>query len=283
MPSLATLLLAPFGAVLAGYVSLVAGMVAMQRRLLYRPLTGPADPAAAGTPWLAPVRKGDHLLGWYAPPPSPDAPVLVYFHGNRGTLGRVAVKTASWPAMGLGLFAATYRGFEGNAGSPDEAGLYTDGRAVLDWLAEQGVDSGKIILYGESLGSGVAVQLAVERDLAAIVLEAPFASIAQVAADRYPWTPAGRLVRDRFDSQGKIGRIKVPLLILHGDADQTIPLSHAQRLVKAAPQARLVVVPGANHLDLHDRGASEVFQAFIKSLAECQGPKKASCLRLDPQ
>lgn len=253
---------------LAAYLLAVSLLALFQRRLLYRPTVGPSHPAAAGAPWMEAVRRGPRLLGWYGPAPDAAAPVLVFFHGNAGTLGRVSLKMTPWRRFGLGLFAATYRGYEGNPGSPDEVGLYADGRAVLDWLALQGIPSGRVILYGESLGSGVAAQLALERPVRGLVLEAPFVSMAEVAAHHYPWTPARLVVRDRFDTLAKIGRIACPLLILHGTADRTIPLSHSERLAGANPAAQLVVLSEAGHLDLHERGATEALQAFLAALGK---------------
>ena len=211
------------------------------------------------------IRRGDTLLGWYAPPSTEDAPVLVFLHGNRGALARVAAKTAVWRAP-IGIFAATYRGYEGNPGHPSEAGLYADGRAVLDWLAETGVPAKRILLYGESLGTGVATQLATEQPVRAVILEAPFTSITDIAAARYPWIPCRWLLRDRFDSLSKVGRIKAPMLILHGGADRTVPVEHARKLALAAPKARLVIVRDANHLNVHEQGGTSPLQAFIKAL-----------------
>lgn len=256
-------LFAPVATLAVAYLLVVFGLAALQRRLLYRPELGAADPASANAPWMQRIEAGDRLLGWYAPPPTGDGPVLVFFHGNRGTLARVAEKIASWRELNIGLFAATYRGYEGNSGKPDENGLYADARTVLDWLRDQGIPPERIILYGESLGSGVAAQMALERPAKAVILEAPYAGVADIAADRYPWTPARYLVRDRFDTLSKIGRITSPLLILHGDADRTIPVEHAHRLAVAAPSAHLVVVAGAHHLDLYERGAKDALESFI--------------------
>jgi fermentation-respiration switch protein FrsA (DUF1100 family) len=260
-------LLISFATLAFVYLSLVVGLAIMQRRLLYRPMPGPPDPASAGTPWMDPVVRDGRLLGWYAAPPAQDAPVLVFFHGNRGTLGRVANKMAPWRNLRIGLFAATYRGYEGNPGEPNERGLYMDGRATLDWLADMGTPAERIILYGESLGCGVAVQMAVERPIGAVVLEAPYVSMPDLASSRYPWTPAGWLIRDRFDSLAKIHLIAAPILILHGEADRTIPIDHGRRLADKALSARFVAVPGANHIDCHERGGATAFSAFITTFA----------------
>lgn len=248
------------------YLLAAAALVLGQRRLLYRPMPARRDPEAAGASWMTPVCQAKKLLGWFAPPPEEDAPTLVFFHGNRGTLARAAAKTAAWRVEGIGIFVATYRGYEGNPGRPSEAGLYADGRAVLDWLAEAGIPASRIILYGESLGTGVVTQLAGERPFRAVVLESPFASITDIAARRYPWIPCRWLLRDRFDSLSKIGGIVAPLLILHGGADRTVPVEHARKLAEAAPKAQLVVLPEADHLNLHERGATPPLLAFLKGL-----------------
>lgn len=260
------ILLGCFGVVIGLYLLAAGVMVLRQRSLIYRPLPSPADPLAAGVPWMTPIRQAGHLLGWFAPPPAENAPVLVFFHGNRGTLARVAAKTAPWRHAGIGIFAATYRGYEGNPGRPSEQGLYADGRTVLDWLEKAGIPPARLILYGESLGTGVVTQLARERPVKGVVLESPFSSITDLAARRYPWLPCGWLLRDRFDSLGKIAGIAAPVMILHGALDRTVPLSHARKLVEAAPGARLVVLDKGDHLNIHDCGGTPPLLSFIKGL-----------------
>ncbi|HXP95844.1 MAG TPA: alpha/beta hydrolase [Telmatospirillum sp.] len=251
---------------IAAYLLVVAALAIAQRKLLYRPPPTSHAPQTAGITGMAAIYQNGALLGWYAPPPTENAPVLVFFHGNRGTLARVAAKTAPWRIAPIGIFAATYAGYEGNPGRPSETQLYADGRMVLDWLTRSGISKRRIILYGESLGTGIVTQLACEQAFLAIVLEAPFSSITDVAAVRYPWLPCRWLLRDRFDSLSKISRITSPLLILHGGADRTVPVEHARALVKAAPRTQLVIVAEAGHLNLHDKGATAPLLAFIDAL-----------------
>jgi hypothetical protein len=248
--------------VLVCYGVIVALFAAIQRRLLYRP---PADAISTPTPDWTVVQDGGQLLGWWRPGPDTAAPVMVFFHGNRGTLARVAAKTGSWPdRLGVSLLLVTYRGYEGKAGHPSERGLYDDGRAALDWLDRQGLTADRIILYGESLGSGVATQMALERTCRALVLEAAFASIAAVAHHRYPWLAATPLVRDRYDNAAKIGAISCPILLLHGDADATTPSDHSRLLARRQPKARLAILPEAHHLDIHQHGGTDVLAAFLR-------------------
>lgn len=248
------------------WLAAVMTMTLAQRRLIYRPEPSAATPEAAATPWLRPVHQDGKLLGWWVPPRNAKGLVLVVFHGNRGTLARVAAKTAPWHQWGFGLFLATYRGYEGNSGKPSEAGLYEDGRAVLDWLTAADVTPEQQVLYGESLGCGVAIQLAGERPARALVLEAPFTSIPDLAAQRHPWAPTRRLLRHRFDNQSKISTLKLPLLILHGQADRTTPCSHSRALAAAQPNAVLSVLPKAGHLDLYDHGAIRSLSEFLTKL-----------------
>jgi len=206
-------------------------------------------------------------LGWWVPPRNSDGLVLVVFHGNRGTLARMAAKTALWHHWGFGLFLATYRGYEGNAGAPSEPGLHDDGRACLDWLTGQGIDERRLVLYGESLGGAVALQLATERKARALVLEAPFSSLRAMAHERHPWAPAGWLLRHPYDNLSRIGGLSLPILILHGDADRTTPLRHSRVLAaKAGANCRLEVLPGGGHLDLYDKGAARLLTEFLSGI-----------------
>jgi hypothetical protein len=265
---------------LVAYGVIVALLAATQRRLLYRP---PADLLSTPLPDWTAVQDGGRLLGWWHAAPQPAAPVLVFFHGNRGTLARVAAKTGAWPdRLGVSLFLATYRGYEGNAGHPSEAGLYDDGRAALDWLERQGLTTDRIILYGESLGSGVATQMALERPCRALILEAAFASIAAVARHRYPWLAAAPLVRDRYDNAAKIGAISCPTLLLHGEADATTPSAQSRLLAQRQPKAQLAILPEAHHLDIHERGGTEILEGFLRPITTHTIGLLAGCLPPTP-
>lgn len=261
-----SVIVASLAVAIAAYLLVVAVFVFGQRKLLYRPQSTSHPSWTAEISGMAPIYQNGKLLGCFAPPPTEHAPVLVFFHGNRGTLARVAAKTAPWQIANIGIFAATYSGYEGNPGRPSETQLYADGRMVLAWLMKNGISTRRIILYGESLGTGIVTQLASEQVFRAIVLEAPFSSITDIASARYPWIPCRWLLRDRFDSLSKIGRIATPMLILHGDADRTVPIEHARTLVKAAPWTQLVIVAEAGHLNLHEKGGTPPLLAFIDSL-----------------
>ena len=265
--SLPTVLVSLLLLLLGGWGLAVLGLALFQERLIYRPDPSASTPKEAGAPWLEPIRKGPSLLGWWVPPKRPDMPVLVVFHGNRGTLARMASKTAPWHHWGFGLFLATYRGFEGNPGHPSESGLTEDGQEVLNWLAGQGFAQDRLVLYGESLGCALALRLAARGPVRALVLEAPFSSLTELAGERHPWAPVRWLLRHRYDNRSFIAGLRLPILILHGDSDRTTPLAHAQRLATlSGPSCRLAVVTKAGHLDLYDKGAGPLLTEFLSGI-----------------
>ncbi len=267
----ATRLLSWLAIAIAVYAAVIALLYVGQRRLMYFPDRQRPDPVAAGVSELAEITlrtaDGLELLAWYRPAPIGSA-TLVFFHGNAGSLGNRGAKLRPYIDAGLGVLITAYRGYSGNAGDPFETGLYADGRAALDYLIAQGVPAGTTVVYGESLGGGVAVQLATERKLAAVVLEAAFTSMAATARHHYPWAPAGWLVRDRFDNLAKIDRVNAPLLIVHGTADRVIPVAMAEQLFAAAREPKQVrYLRSSGHNDNHRNGLAEAVLQFIAEYA----------------
>ena len=257
-------------AVLGGYVALVGVGFAGQRRLMYFPDRERPTPAAAGVPDMAEVElrtaDGLSLVAWHRPPTRDGAPTLVYFHGNAGNIGLRADKVRPYLDAGLGVLLTTWRGYSRNPGSPSEQGLYDDGRAALAFLQDAGANPENTVLYGESLGTGVAVHLAAELASPpfAVVLEAPYSSIADVAQWRMPLAPVRPLVLDRFESSAKVGGIDAPLLVVHGDLDGTVPARFGKRLFAAAANPKEgVFLPSAGHNDLYDHGMGEIVLDFL--------------------
>lgn len=246
------------GLALCFYAAICIALFVFQRALIYHPLEIPGTPAEGGVPEMRAVqaRSADGLAlgGWFAPPRAPEAPVVVLFQGNAGNLSWRSFKARAFLDAGLGVMLAGYRGYGGNPGAPNEDGLIADGRAALDFLASQGIAAADVVLYGESLGSGVAVRLASERRVAAVILEAPFTALPDVAAFHYPVIPVRLLARDRFDSLSRIAAIAAPLLIVHGDRDEIVPVALGQRLFAAAAEPkRAQWIAGGNHNDLWER------------------------------
>jgi fermentation-respiration switch protein FrsA (DUF1100 family) len=255
--------------VAGAYALFAAGMYAFQRRLLYVPQPfGSADPASHGTDLqeiVGQAHDGVSVHHWLNPAAQRERVGLVVFHGNAGNLEMSAEKFLGFADDGRAVVLSNYRGYSGAAGRPTEAGLYADARALLDRLEESGYPASRLVLYGESLGSGVATRLASERQVAGLVLEAPFTSIAAVAQRKYWYLPAYWLTRDRFDNLSRIGRVEAPVLILHGERDRVIPVSHAHRLARAAKRpCELFVFPDAGHADLYEHGAMDRIRAFLQ-------------------
>lgn len=262
---------------LAGFAALaytlfVGSLYAFQRRVMYSPSRHRPEPEAYGVPDMEPVRlstkDGLELTAWYQPARDPSALTVLYFHGNNEHLGTRAYKVRHYLDAGHGVLLVSWRGFAGNPGRPTERGLYADGRAALCFLGDQGIDASRIVYYGESLGSGVAVHLAVERPPAALVLEAPYSSTVDVAGGRYPFVPVRVLMKDRFDSHSKIGGVTAPVLILHGERDRTIPVRFGRKLLDAAIEPKIGhFFPDAEHGDLYDHGAAEAVLAYLREIA----------------
>jgi fermentation-respiration switch protein FrsA (DUF1100 family) len=255
------------GAILL-YGLVVAGVYAIQRSLLYFP---DASRPAAGAVGLAGLREvetatadGLRLLAWYLPPPE-GASVIVYLHGNGGSIANRADRLRHFATAGFGALFVEYRGYGGNPGAPTEAGLLADARAGLDFLAAQGVAPERTILFGESLGTGIAVRMAGERPVALLILESPYTSIAAVAQWHYPLLPARFLIKDRFDALSRIGAVKAPLLVLQGARDEVVPPRLGQALFAAAAEPKEIwVAPQGNHNDLGGFGAVTAALDFIR-------------------
>jgi hypothetical protein len=256
------------GSALAVYGVLVGGLYVFQRHLLYfpdvaRPELG--DLAALG------VREatlktvdGLSLLSWYLPPHD-GRPVIAYLHGNGGHIGYRTERLRRFARNGYGVLMAEYRGYGGNPGMPSELGLIADGAAALDFLGGEGIAPNRLVIYGESLGSGVAVPLAAQREVAGLILEAPFTSVAEVAQHHYSFIPASALVRDRFDSLARIGDVKAPILVLHGERDRVVPVRFGRALFDAAPEPKELWLAGeAGHENLVRYGAFEAILGFLQ-------------------
>jgi fermentation-respiration switch protein FrsA (DUF1100 family) len=223
-------------------------------------------PAAAGFPQAEDVTLdsgGEKIIAWHVPPRG-NKPVVLYFHGNGGSLAYRVARFRKIIADGTGLVALSYRGYGGSTGQPTEAGLIEDGRAVYAFAAAR-YPAERIVLWGESLGTGVAVALAAEKPVARVILESPFTSAADVAAAHYWFLPVRLLMKDQFRSDLRIARVTAPVLIMHGDADGIIPIRYGQRLLSLIPgRKRMIRFPGGGHNDLDDFGAAGVAMKFIE-------------------
>ena len=238
------------GVPLAAYVLAGCSLYGIQRSLLFHPWQGVPEQAEAAGMVPVKVTAGDGItvVHWYAPA-EPGQATIVLFHGNGGTVMALAAWAKAFRARGLGVVLADYRGYSGNPGTPSEAGLYADARAILDWVAAQGIDDRHTVLLGWSLGTGIAVEMATERPVGGVVLLAPYTSIVDVGARRYPIFPVSLLMRDRFDSASKIAAIHTPVMVVTGERDLVVPPDMGHALFAAAREPkRALFLPTTGHL-----------------------------------
>jgi uncharacterized protein len=252
-----------------GYGGAVALMYVFQRSLMYFPDRARTPPAAAGLPQADEVTltssDGERLIAWHIAPRN-DKLVVLYFQGNAGALNLRADRFRALTADGNGLIALAYRGFGGSSGRPSEGGLIRDAQAAYDFAVAR-YRTARIVLWGESLGTAVAVALAAERRVAGVILDAPFTSAADVGAKAYPFAPVRWLIKDTFRSDRRIARATAPLLVLHGAGDRVVPIAFGERLFALAHEPkRFVRFPHGGHVNLDDFGAMDVVREFLTEL-----------------
>jgi uncharacterized protein len=238
-----------FGVV--AYAVATLGMYVFQRRLQYHAENKGLMPASVGvlgaSVEILTTPDGEKIIVWYAPA-AEGKPTILYFHGNAGEIGDRPLRFNYYHSRGLGVAYVSYRGYGGSTGSPTEQGLITDATTAYDWLLAKGVAPQSIALLGESLGSGVAVQIAARKRVGAVVLNAPYTSTADVAARIYWWLPVRLLMKDQYRSIDFIADVKAPLLVVHGDQDILIPLEFSQRLFAAAAEPKeMEIIRGFGH------------------------------------
>jgi fermentation-respiration switch protein FrsA (DUF1100 family) len=241
-----------FRAVAVPYLLVLLAMRLMENSLIFFPMPYPAGlwelPAGdVEDAWFT-SPDGHKLHGWYAPRESPRA-VLLFLHGNAGNITHRDDRLLALRRLGFSVLMLDYRGFGRSEGSPSEKGVLADARAARAWLAQRaGVAEPDIVLWGESLGGGVAVDLAARDGARGLILESTFTSLPDLAAYHYRWLPVRWLMRSRLDSLSLIGRYRGPLLWSHGDADEIVPYTNGLRLFEAANEPKeAVTFPGGRH------------------------------------
>jgi fermentation-respiration switch protein FrsA (DUF1100 family) len=242
------------------YALAVVAMAIFQRRFLYFPDRRLTHPAEAGMSGIEELRlttdDGEMLVAWHFPPRE-GHPLILYFHGNGGALVDRVPRFRMFAASGYGLLAISYRGYGGSTGTPTQTGLMRDGEAAYREARARGYDGDRIVLMGESLGTGVATALAATHEAAALVLDSPYSSAVDVAAAHYGVLPVRWLMFDQFRSDLAIRNVPIPILIVHGDEDRVIPIRLATRLFELANEPKMFIkVSGGGHLVL---GSAEVF------------------------
>jgi hypothetical protein len=252
--------------VLFVYVGLAAMLYFSQRSMMYFPETIHTSPAQAGLPEAEEISltaaDGVRLVGWHVPPRD-GQPVILYFHGNGGALRYRVERFRKLIGEGLGLVAVEYRGYAGSQGSPSEAGLFADAEAAYAFAAGR-YRPEQIVLWGESLGTGVAVYLAAEKPVGRVILEAPFTSAAAVAAGRYWFMPVRLLMKDQFRSDERIAKVAAPVLILHGVNDRVVPYAMGETMFDLAQGKKHIArFLEGGHEDLDQYGALHAVGRFL--------------------
>jgi uncharacterized protein len=254
------------------YLGVVGMLYAQQTALEF-----PADRTAIQLPdggfaglQVVSVRTSDGLAlhAWYRAP-DPGRPTILFLHGNGGNLNGLHAQISRLAIPGCGLMALEYRGYGGNPGVPSGAGLARDADAAMAFLAEHGVASSRVVVYGHSLGTGVATELAARMKVAALVLDSPFTSIAAVAQKRYWYLPAGLLLRSKFPVRALLPHVEAPVLILQGARDRTVPPAMGRADFMAARDPKVIwCAPEAGHMQVLEQGGDAVLRSFIARYVE---------------
>ncbi|MCP3405308.1 alpha/beta hydrolase [Bradyrhizobium sp. CCGB01] len=251
----------------SGYLAGLVLLFVKQRSMLFPiPTAERTAPSAAGFPQaeehVLTTSDGEKVIVWHVPP-QPGRAVILFFHGNGDSLAGLAGRFRDITADGTGLVALSYRGYAGSSGAPSEDGLLRDGAAAYSFATAR-YDPQRIVAWGFSLGTGVAVAIASGHPVGKLILEAPYTSIADVAAAHFWFAPVRLLIRDPFHSDERIARVTAPLLIVHGARDQTIPIAFGEQLFALAHEPKQFVrIPGGGHDDLGNFGIAETARQFI--------------------
>ncbi|UYH50923.1 alpha/beta hydrolase [Candidatus Kirkpatrickella diaphorinae] len=258
-------------ALTAAFYAAIIGYFYMKQSTFVFPASHDAlsDPVAVGPDFRQDklvTSDGLELAAWYHPPRD-HGPVILYFHGNAGTLVRRSDRFATFAKMGYGVFAPEYRGYATNPGKPSEVKLASDAVSAYGHLREKGVKSANIVVVGESLGTYLATYVAAHCPVGALTLDSPFTSVADVGAERFPFLPVRTLITDRMETQGLIGRVNAPLLVMYSVQDRTVPPSQAQQVFRSANGSKhLFVARRGGHSSVLENGGFDAMKNFIAAL-----------------
>ena len=207
------------------------------------------------------------LLSWYHKKNLNDYKTILFLHGNAGSLENRIHKINHFKDMNVNFLLVSWRGFSGNRGKPTEKGLYEDARSALRWLKTKGVNENNIIIYGESLGTGVATEISQNKNFAGIILESPFTSMVDAGKDKYPYLPVRLLLKDKYENDKKIKNIKSSVLIMHGKIDNIVPFHMGQKMYKLANEPKYsYFTEYDNHMMEYNENLLFALQKFINSL-----------------
>ena len=259
-----------FIGILVVYLSVLIVLFIFQRNLMYLP----NENNYFGDKLEVEIKKvkittSDNikLLGWFHNKDLKKFKTILYFHGNAGKLDNRIYKLNYFKNMDVNFLIIAWRGFNGNKGKPSEEGLYEDGKSTIEWLKNLGVTEKDIIIYGESLGTGIATEIAQNNNFAGLILETPFTSMIEAAKNFYPYIPVGLLLKDKYKNDKKMKNINIPLLVMHGEADQIVPFWMGKTIYEIANQPKYsYFTEYDDHMMEFDENLVLTIEKFIKSL-----------------
>jgi len=255
------------------YVLLLIIVFFFQGNLLYHPTTDnylqnqvEREPAEIEKVKIT-TKDKINLIGWFYNRNLEEFKTILFFHGNAGSLENRTYKLNHFKNLNLNFLIIAWRGFNGNKGKPNEMGLYEDAKSAIKWLKAKGIKEKNIILYGESLGTGVAVEVAQNKNYAGVILESPFTSMVNMGKKYYPFFPVSLLLKDKFESYKKINNIFVPVLIMHGKVDKIVPYDMGKKMYELANEPKFFYSQEyGDHMIEYDEKLLTALKKFILSL-----------------
>ena len=252
------------------YFFILISTYIFQRNLLYHP----TENNYSGDQILVSIEKvkintqdGIELMSWYHNKNVNNYKTILFLHGNAGSLENRIHKINHFKDMNVNFLLVAWRGFSGNKGTPTEKGLYEDAESAVRWLKSKGVRENNIIVYGESLGTGVATEIAQNKNFAGIILESPFTSMIDAGKDKYPYLPVRLLLKDRYESNKKIKNINSPILIMHGKVDNIVPFHMGKKMYELANEPKYSYFSEYDdHMMEYNEKLLKVLKDFIGSL-----------------
>ena len=256
--------------VFALYLVATLSLYFFQRNLLYYP----SENNYSGDHLTVSIEKvkiktqdNIELLSWYHEKNVKDYKTILFLHGNAGSLENRIHKINHFNDMDVNFLIISWRGFSGNKGKPTEQGLYKDARSAIKWLKEKGILEENIIIYGESLGTGVATEIAQNKNFAGVILESPFTSMVAAGKSKYPIFPINLLLKDKYESDKKIKNIKSPILIMHGEVDNIVPFWMGKKMFELANEPKYSYFSKYDdHMMEFNKDLINSINLFIKSL-----------------
>jgi len=255
------------------YILLLSAVFFFQRNLLYHPSVDNylkdqivKEPAEIEKVKITTSDKID-LVGWFYNQNLKKFKTILFFHGNAGVLENRTYKLNHFKNLNVNFLIIAWRGFSGNEGKPNETGLYEDAKSAIKWLHTKGIKEENIILYGESLGTGVAIEIAQNKNYAGIILESPFTSMINLGKKYYPFFPIKLLLKDKFESDKKIKEVSIPVLILHGKKDKIVPFAMGKQIYELANEPKFFYSQEyGDHMVEYDEKLLSSLKKFIQSL-----------------